>query len=72
MSSLCPLWPKQEEEDIEMLKTSLAIGKAAGFPDVGEVEEMLREVGSWQRGREETEKRGNEEEKKITKQCLNR
>jgi hypothetical protein len=41
---LCKL--EQEEEGIEMLKTSLAIGKAAGFPDVGQVEEMLRRVGS--------------------------
>jgi tetratricopeptide (TPR) repeat protein len=41
---LCKLG--QEEEGIEMLKRSLAIGKAAGFPDVGEVEEMLKEFGS--------------------------
>jgi hypothetical protein len=34
----------QKEEGIEMLKRSLAIGKAAGFPNVGQVEEMLREV----------------------------
>jgi hypothetical protein len=29
-----------------MLKRSLAIGKAAGFPDVDQVEAMLREVGA--------------------------
>jgi hypothetical protein len=35
----------QKDQGIEMLKRSLAIGKAAGFPDVGQVEEMLRRVG---------------------------
>jgi tetratricopeptide (TPR) repeat protein len=34
-----------KEEGITLLKRSIEIGKAAGFPDVGEIEEMLREFG---------------------------
>ena len=36
----------QKKEGIEMLKRSLAIGKAAGFPDVGEVEKILQGLES--------------------------
>ncbi|MGD2091895.1 MAG: tetratricopeptide repeat protein [Candidatus Aminicenantes bacterium] len=34
-----------KKEGIALLKRSLEIGKAAGFPDVGEIEKMLRELG---------------------------
>jgi tetratricopeptide (TPR) repeat protein/GTPase SAR1 family protein len=34
-----------QEQGLEMLRRSLAIGKAAKFPDVGEIEEMLKEFG---------------------------
>ena len=35
-----------KKEGILLLKRSLEIGKAAGFPDVGVIEEILRELGS--------------------------
>jgi hypothetical protein len=34
-----------KKEGIALIKQSIEIGKAAGFPDVGEIEEMLREFG---------------------------
>ena len=35
-----------KKEGVHLLKQSLEIGKAAGFPDVGVIEEILRELGS--------------------------
>ncbi len=35
-----------KKEGIHLLKQSLEIGKAAGFPNVGEIEKMLGELGS--------------------------
>jgi hypothetical protein len=35
----------KKKEGLVMLKRSLEIGKAAGFPDVGEVEEILKKFG---------------------------
>ena len=34
-----------KEEGTEMLRRSLAIGKAAKFPDVGKIEEILKKFG---------------------------
>jgi tetratricopeptide (TPR) repeat protein len=35
----------KKKEGIELLKQSIEIGKAAGFPDVGEIEKILWELG---------------------------
>ncbi len=35
----------KKKEGTEILKQSLSIGKAAKFPDVGEIEEILKEFG---------------------------
>jgi hypothetical protein len=35
----------KKKQGLEMLKRSLEIGKAAKFPDVGKIEEILKEFG---------------------------
>jgi hypothetical protein len=35
----------KKKQGLEMLRRSLAIGKAAKFPDVGEIEAILKEFG---------------------------
>jgi hypothetical protein len=36
-----------KKQGLEMLRRSLAIGKAAKFPDVGEIEEILKKFGDF-------------------------